>query len=98
MQQCPHQVTQKLTALKPSFFRSFENGAFVIYSKSFNIVSNCIPLDPKSADCINKINFSRINIPHPKSGNQDLSGADYVIDSFLETEIITLHDGFIELK
>lgn len=39
-----------------------------------------------------------IGFRNPKSGNQDLSGADYVIESLLEVEIITLHDGFLELE
>lgn len=39
-----------------------------------------------------------IGFRNPKSGNQDLTGADCVIENFLETETITIHDGFLELK
>ncbi|MDQ0112561.1 HAD family hydrolase [Paenibacillus harenae] len=39
-----------------------------------------------------------VGFRNPKSGNQDLTGADCVLESFLETEIISLHNGFLELN
>lgn len=39
-----------------------------------------------------------IGFRNPKSGNQDLTSADFVIESFSETEIITLCDEFLKLK
>lgn len=39
-----------------------------------------------------------IGFRNHNSGNQDLTGADCVIESFLDTKIISIHDGFLEIK